>query len=617
METKPHIYEVAYEVCNKVGGIYTVLESKAQEMVRHYGENYCAVGFFDKSQANIEFDETEPSGNIKKIFEELGNRGIECYYGKWLISGRPNTILIDTSRFAGETNTIKGELWDKYDVDSLRSGIEFNEPVLWAYAAGVLIGKLLVNSKNPVSIAQFHEWMSGAGLLYLENFRKNNKNNNLKIATVFTTHATILGRTMANAGEKLHKIVREGIEKSEIAGADTARKYGVLDKHTMEKACANNCDVFTAVSELTSREAQYILGKRADVVLPNGLNMDKFLTIDELTVMKKTRRKQMKRFLRAFFSRYYHIDFNNIRSAFISGRYEFHNKGINLFIDALGKLNERLKKEKAECRKNKILISFIFVPTKTYGENTELIRNKLLYAEMEEQVENELDTIKDRIIDLLTTVKVPAGTREILSDEFLQRCRRLSAHFSAKHGQAPPLSAFNLASEYNDSIINALRRNELNNHETDQVKVVFYPAYLSSADRLIGMDYNDAILTFDTGVFPSYYESWGYTPLEAAAQGIPAVTTDLSGYGKFINNLKEEGTISDGGMYVLKRDGRIWEDMVNDLSDRMYEITVADKKELAKLRRNAKEISGFADWKFLIKYYIEAHEMAVEKIGGK
>jgi len=147
METKPHIYEVAYEVCNKVGGIYTVLESKAQEMVRHYGENYCAVGFFDKSQANIEFDETEPSGNIKKIFEELGNLGIKCYYGKWLISGRPNTILIDTSRFAGETNTIKGELWDKYDVDSLRSGIEFNEPVLWAYAAGVLIGKLLVNSK--------------------------------------------------------------------------------------------------------------------------------------------------------------------------------------------------------------------------------------------------------------------------------------------------------------------------------------------------------------------------------------------------------------------------------------------------------------------------------------
>lgn len=614
MKSKPQIYEVAYEVCNKVGGIYTVLESKAQEMVNNYGENYCAVGFFDKVNSGIEFDSGEPPQNIKKIFDELEKFGIKCYYGTWLISGRPKTILVDAVNFAKETNRVKGELWNLYDVDSLRSGVEFNEPVLWAYACGMLIEKLTKDSdsKESVSIAHFHEWMSGAGLLYLKNAKKNN---NLKIATVFTTHATILGRTMAGAGERLQEIVRESIEKSETVSLDVARKYGILDKHTIEKACAQESDIFTTVSDLTSREAQYILGRKAEVILPNGLNMDRFLTIDDLTVMKRTHRKQMQKFLTAYFLRYYDIDLKNIRSMFISGRYEFHNKGIDLFIEALGKLNEKLRKEKSEGKKNKIAISFIFVPTKTWGENIEVLKNKSLYSEMENRIEDELENIKEGILNLLTKVKVPYNVKEILGDEFVQKCRKMAMHFAEKRGEMPPLCAFDLAyPEYNDSVMNALRRNGLNNHETDQVKVIFYPAYLSSADRLIGLDYTDATITFDLGVFPSYYESWGYTPLEAVAQGIPAVTTDLSGYGKFVNNLKEEGVISDGGVYVLKREGIIWENIVNDLASEMYKLVVMEKKDLSKLRRSAKEIAYFADWKILIKYYIEAHNLALEKV---
>ncbi len=611
MNQKPQIYEVAYEVCNKVGGIYTVLESKAQEMVNYYGENYCAIGFFDKTKSRVEFDQSAAPENINKIFVELEKQGIKGYYGTWLTSGRPKTILVDAAGFLGEINKIKGELWNLYGVDSLHSNSEWGEPVLWAYACGILIEKLMENSNHP-AIAHFHEWMAGAGLLYLESVKKNK---NLKISTIFTTHATILGRSMANAGENLHEIVRECVEKCETASLEGPRKYGILDKHTIEKACAQNADVFTTVSDLTARESEYTLGKKAEVILPNGLNIDKFLTIDDLTVMKRRNRKQMRGFLTSYFGRYYDVDLMDIRSIFISGRYEFHNKGIDVFIDALGKLNEKLKKEKAAGIKTKIVISFIFVPTKTWGENVDVLKNRSLYSEMENRIEDELDNIKEGILNVLTKVRVPGRVEEILSMEFIHKCRKMAVHFAEIRGQTPPLSAFNLAySEWNDEILKSLRKNGLNNHETDQVKVVFYPAYLSAADRLIGLDYNDAIITFDLGVFPSYYESWGYTPLEAAAQGVSSVTTDLSGYGKYVNNLKESGAISDGGVYVLKRDKRTWDEITDDLTGEMYEFVVMPKKELTRRRINAKEIAGFVDWKILIKNYIDAHELAIKRL---
>lgn len=597
------VFEISYEVCNKVGGIYTVIKSKAVNMVDQYKDSYCAIGFFSHKNSSTEFDAKEPPANIKKIFDDLEKRGIKCYYGTWLISGRPKTILIDASGFMRERDRIKTDLWDHYKVDSIRADNSFDEPVVWSTAAGMLIEKL-ADEEYKKSVAQFHEWLSGAGLLYLKINKKD-------VATVFTTHATTLGRTLAAADVDLYKMVNEGIERREIASLELAGRYGISAKHTLETACAKNADVFSTVSEITGKEAHYALGKEPDILLPNGINVEKHVTIEELTIMRKEYRKHMREFLTAYFSRYYTIDFDSIRSIFISGRYEFRNKGIDIFIASLGKLNEKLKLNKSD----KVVIVFIFVPTKIRGEKLSVLKDLSLYHEMDDYVEGKLPDIKDRILSSLTKGVIPKNTYDLFDEDFMQTCRNMMVHFTEKRWQAnakpPPLCAFELDyPEEDDIIMQHIMRNGLFNREEDNVKVVFYPSYLSPGDRMIGLSYDHAMMTFDLGVFPSYYEPWGYTPVEAANHGVLSITSDLSGFGKFIESKQD-------GIYVVKRENRDDRAVIEDLSDKIYEIVTFSRNERVKHRMLAKELAALSDWDILIKNYVKAYDMAMEKAAEK
>jgi len=238
MKDADAVFEVSYEVCNKVGGIYTAVSSKAKQMVEYYGDKYYAVGFFSPAKSKIEFEEKKPPEEFEKAFKNLEKHEIKCYYGTWLIPGKPNTILVDSSRFIKNVNQIKTDLWDKHKVDSINSDITFNEPVAWSTTVGMLLVELLKTGtfKNQKCVAQFHEWLSGAALLYLKENLKN-------AATVFTTHATMLGRVMAGADVDIFKMVDEGIKKGEVASLEPARQYGVINKHSMETASVNNDDV--------------------------------------------------------------------------------------------------------------------------------------------------------------------------------------------------------------------------------------------------------------------------------------------------------------------------------------------------------------------------------------
>jgi len=409
METQANVlFEVAFEVCNKVGGIYAVLESKATRMVELYKNNYFAIGPYYPERAILETIKQKPPKFCEKIFSSLNKNGIRCHYRKWLVGGKPNVILVEFNDLLERVNDIKKDFWKKYKIDSWETKFDFDEPVAWSTATGMLIEKLMPCFENKNVVAHFHEWLSGAALLYLKD----------KLPTVFTTHATMLGRTIAGWKEDLYKEINDSINNNIPLNPKRPYKYGVQAKHQMEKACVENCTVFSTTSEITAKEASYILGKRPDVILPNGLDIERFPTMEEFALLHRKYRAKIKHFLSAYFNPYYETNLWDAMIFFTAGRYEFRNKGYDIFIEALGKLNERMKKEKI---KRNIFV-FFFVPRGDIKENIGLMESIQLYDDIGETVEDELPWIEEMTLDSLTKGKMPK-MRVIFRKEFIDECK--------------------------------------------------------------------------------------------------------------------------------------------------------------------------------------------------
>jgi glycogen(starch) synthase len=614
---KPEIlFEVSYEGGHKVGGIYTVLLSKAAQMKKIYGNNYYVIGIFNPESARINFDSTTPPPEFAKVIQELDKVGIKCYYGKWLRASNVNLILIDSTKFAEKIvptannsvdkniNLLKHWLWKKYGIDSMMMGGDFNECVAWSISVGKLIERLLGTSmfKGKKIVAHFHEWLAGAGLLYL-------RSKNLPIGLVFTTHATFLGRCIASSGRDLSKIVSEGLKRKETIGMNEAYNFHVEGKHILEVQCTHNADIFTTVSEVTAAESAYILGRKVDVVLPNALDFSKFASVDKLSAMHQEGRWKIKRFLKAYFGPYYKINLEGARIFFICGRYEFSNKGIDIFIRALGKLNKRLKKENF----TKEIFAFIWVPSSTSGPKDEVLRNMMRFHSIENYIRNSLQTIRRNMLDMVCDGTFSKEDLvKVFGSRFISDCKDLSEKFLNKSGKYPPLCAFRLTyDEATDVILNELHHVGLNNAPENKVKVVFYPTYLSATDQLLGLDYYSALNGADAGFFPSKYEPWGYTPVETSALFSLSVTTDLAGFGKFL--LDNVGQTENSGIRVILRQDRSDEDAINQLTEILHEFSIVPLDKFMKLKMNARLTAEKTDWNKLIKYYIKAHNMALEK----
>ena len=587
------LFEVSWEVCNKVGGIYTVIKSKATYISEYYGENYVLIGPYIPERIIGEFSEQLAPDNYKKAFEEMKKEGVECHFGKWMIPSMPNVILLDFGGFMGNVNRIKRELWDFFGVDSLRAGYDYDEPVVWAYAVGKLIEKIEDNKKI---VVQFHEWLAGAGLLYL-------KSRNANIATVFTTHATILGRTLASDNVDLYCVKPGGMcELEEIDKPKTAYKYGMEPKHLLEHACVENADIFTTVSEITSIEAEYIHGRKADVLLLNGLDLAKFPTFEEGSIAHRKNREKIHEFLMSYFFPYYSFEVEESLIFFLSGRYEFRDKGVDIYIAALSKLNDMLKKENSK----KTIIAFIWIPSAIKSIKPVVLENKTFFKDIKETVDDSIDDIRQKILNTLASGKKLSVS--VFSDDFLLETRRKSSALKKKGG--PPLATHDLIDE-NDIIMRHLLQAGLDNMEDDRVKIIFYPVYISGTDGLLELDYYNAISGCHLGVFPSYYEPWGYTPLETGALGVSSVTTDLSGFGRYIQGKVESKKYP--GVFVLQRFNKKDDEIIDDLAGFMHEFANYTKQERVQNKIEAKRLAGLADWSNFITFYIEAHNKAVAK----
>ncbi|MDK2849705.1 MAG: glycogen synthase [Candidatus Woesearchaeota archaeon] len=590
------LFEVSWEVCNKVGGINTVLRSKAEFVQHKFGDDYFLIGPFFKDKSKGEFLQKPVPVIFKEVFERLKEKGIFCRFGTWLIRGNPSAILVELSdSFLSRGPEFKGKYWDSFRIDSLNSDFyDYDQPLLWSTAVGILIEEFLKANPKEQVLVHLHEWLAAGTGLYL-NLPEVNLGSIISI--VFTTHATTLGRAISGAGVNLYEIIEK------INPDEEAYRLGVHTKHQTEKAIANTAKVFSTVSDITGYESKILLGRSPDIILPNGINPLPN-SIEELLMKHKEFRDKMRYFLTYMFFPYYPIDLEQSLTFFLAARYEFKAKGIDLYIDALTELDKKLR----ETKSKKTIFAFIFVPAGGKAIKEEIVENREVVNDFSDKLFSIRNLILDRLLRSILAGK-DVSCSKLLPKDIMTELKKLKV--ALQREGLPPVITHYIPFEDKDAILIKLKQNGLLNDKESKVKVIFYPIYLTGKDGLLNLDYSETIIGSHFGIFPSIYEPWGYTPVETAMRAVPAVTSDLSGFGKYLidNNL-------DGkGIFVLRLANKSYEEQVKELSEVMFKFSTLKRDERIEHKIEAYQIALKFSWALLIENYFKAYDLALNNVG--
>jgi len=580
-----YIFEISWEIANKVGGIYTVLSSKAKYLKDFYGKNYFVIGPYLGAKSQGDFRISQAPKEFEEIIDNLQKQGIIVYYGEWLVEGYPQGFLIDFQKFLHEINSIKYELWQKFAIDSLRTGRDYDEPVAWSKAVSLFIKELVKKDEFQNSIFHFHEWLAGASLLLA---------NEIKQKKIFTTHATILGRTLAGSG------INFWSEISTLDPLKLAYDFHIEAKYLIEKNSAKFADILTTISTITAFEVECFLKRTVDAILPNGIDLSKFPTFEEIATQHRKNRDLILNFILYFFSPYFQksCPIKNSLIFFLSGRKEIKNKGFDIALLALGKLNQLLK----ERNLNINIYVFVFVPDEIIDVNHHILENLITYKGLENYLDELSDEIRSRLLHSLIHQRPIVGEKLFDQEEFLEIQKILG---KIKKEKEIPLST-HIISE-NNEFLQLFRKAGLLNKEEDKVKVIFYPIYLSSTDGFLNLNYYDAINGCHLGIFPSFYEPWGYTPLETLAAGVMAITTDLTGFASYIEENKLL-TKETPGLWILKRRNKTDEEVIQELTETLFKIATMERAERIQNKYEARRLASHFDWRELVKNYIKLYE---------
>lgn len=579
------LLEISWEVANKVGGIYTVIKEKSLYSRQRFGDDYLVIGPFLAEKSLSEFTPLTPPAEFRDVIIATEKYGIEVHYGEWLISSRVKGFLLEFSglRRREQLNLFKYELWEKYRIDSRRTNQDYDEPLAWCKAVSFFLKEFGQSFEAAPKIIHLHEWLSGAIILFeeLPTFTK-----------IFTIHATVLGRSLAaaqiNFWEHLDLITPE----------TEAYRLGVEAKHALETHAAKKADYFTCVSNLLALEAEKFLGRKADAVLPNGLDFSRFPTIEEISYAHRLHKKTIQDFILYYFAPFYKLETKDSLFYFISGRPEIKNKGIDVFIRALGLLKRKLQSNSSRAN----IFALIFVPTETKEVNHLLLNNLNVYRTIEEKIDELGHELKSRLVHFLIHKEKIAPETLFTPEEFLeiqtlfQQIQRLPEVPLATHLVNP-----------NDEILKLIREENLLNQEHDKVKIIYYPTYLSHADGLLNLSYEETIAGCHLGVFPSFYEPWGYTPLETAASGVVTITTDLTGFADYLRNHADFDP-QVPGIYILNRKLRRETEIIEDLAETMFKFAERRRVERVQEKLEARRLALTCDWNKLIKYYFDLYE---------
>lgn len=531
-----YIFETSWEVCNKVGGIYTVLSTRARTLQKKLGDRMIFIGpdIWQEHEA-ADFVPTNDFADWVAFARDKQNLRVRV--GRWDVCGRPLVVLVDYKPFLLQKNTIYGDFWRWFGVDSLQAYGDYDDSSMFGYAVGVVVESFVKFHKlgKRKIVAHFNEWMTAFGLLYIKHYMP-------AVATLFTTHATSIGRSIAGNHKPLYDYLHE------YNGDQMARDLNMVAKHSVEKVAAHVADCFTTVSDITNRECEQLLEKPADVVTPNGFEDDFVPKGVRFEAARKNAREQLRRVAEALLG--YKLA-DNVLFVSTSGRYEYKNKGIDVFIESLKSLSQKpLSRE---------VVAFVLVPAWSSGARVDLAEK--LRGRHSEPIDNSFVT-------------------------------------------------HNLVEPWNDRILGAINWFHLTNRKEEAVKVIFVPTYLNGADGIFDIPYYNLLVGFDLTAYPSYYEPWGYTPLESVAFGIPTITTDLSGFGQWASPTAQG---IETGVGVVHRSDYNYHEVVAAVAGMMAEYANLSAVAQNKIRAKASAIAQKALWKSFIEYYYKAYDIALKK----
>lgn len=547
-----YAFQVSWEVCNKVGGIYTVLSTHAKVMGQIYKDNSLIYIGPDLSPTEDNPLFAEDNTLFSGLAEHLSSKGIPTRFGRWQIPGKPIVALVDFRNLFAEKDNIYSEMWNNFKVDSLHAYGDYDEACLFSYQAGRMATEAFnwfcnTNKKNATAVFQAHEWMSGFGLLYVKQHAP-------QIGTIFTTHATSIGRSITTNNKLLYEYF-DGYQ-----GDQMAAELNMHSKHSIEKTAALNADCLTTVSEVTDRECKQFFGRNSDVILPNGFDPS---FVCKGTTFVSVRHKARK----AIFNAYNALAGTKLGDDAMvistSGRNDFRCKGFDMFMSALAKLEQTYKGKR----------------------------------------------------DILAVIAVPCWKKEARKD----LCERLAEKPSIKilDGSAldplpHPFITHDLYNFDSERIVSTIYDCGLSLSRESKIHILFIPSYLDGNDGVINMPYYEFLTASDYCIYPSYYEPWGYTPLESIAFGIPCLTTNLSGFGQWVNEIVGHRAILSDGVAVIQRNDSNYDHCTDEIATSIQGIAALSPQEYEKIREAARNLSSNALWKDFIINYINAYTLAIK-----
>lgn len=537
-----YIFESSWEVCNKVGGIYAVLSTRANTLQKKFKDRIIFIGpdcWQDKTCPYFKED--------LSLFQDWRNEaekeGLKIRTGRWTIPGNPIAILVDFNKYYKDKNTIYTQLWEDFKVDSLHAYGDYDEASMFSYAAAKVVESFYNKNLGKKDKVIYHgnEWMTGLGLLYIKKHLP-------QIATIFTTHATSIGRSIAGNNKPLYDYLFA------YNGDQMADELNVQSKHSIEKQTAHNVDCFTTVSEITGKECEELLDKPADVILPNGFEDDFIPKGATFTKKRAAARKKALQVANALLGAELDDDTLIVST---SGRYEFRNKGVDVYIEALNRLLR-------DNGMKKTVLAFIEVPGWCGEPRQDLIER----LESGKKYDTPLDV---------------------------------------------PMITHWLHNMSHDNVLGMLKYLDMQNRNEDKVKLIFLPCYLDGNDGILNIPYYDIILGNDLCIYPSYYEPWGYTPLEAIAFKVPCITTDLAGFGLWANAVKGRYCEIEDGVKVVHRTDYNYSEVADRIKETIIKFSNFSPAEVKKARSNAYNLSKKALWKEFIENYYIAYDFALNK----